>query len=349
MKRKKIVFLYTEIASYFLACVNQLLTQQAFEVHIVRYEINKEAPFKFDFSNDLFVYERNAYTDHKLLELINTISPSILVCSGWIDKGYLKICKAYKNKAVTVLTLDNNWRGTLKQNLLCLLSPFYLHSRFSHCWVPGAPQLKYALKLGFREEVVLTGFYSADVDFFHSQCLGTKEEKQANFPKKFIYVGRYVSHKGIADLWQAFIDLQQEQPNVWELWCLGTGDIKPVNHPKIKHMGFVQPGDLAPFISDAGVFVLPSHNEPWGVVVHEFAAAGFPIICSDKVGARTAFVENNLNGYIYPSGNVKALKERMRTMINLNEEALNDMAQESVKKAMMITPDKWAKQLISLI
>ena len=84
-------------------------------------------------------------------------------------------------------------------------------------------------------------------------------------------------------------------------------------------------------------------------MLHEFAAAGFPIICSDEVGARTAFVENNINGSIYPAENITALKDSMRAMINLSEEALNVMSQESVKKALAITPDKWAKQLMSLL
>ena len=230
-----------------------------------------------------------------------------------------------------------------------VVSPFKILNHFSHCWVPGDLQVAYAARLGFSKSNILKGFYCCDVDFFHSQYLANKAQKQTSFPKRFIFVGRYVSYKGIADLWQAFIELQQEQPNQWELWCLGTGDISPVNHPKIKHFGFVQPVDLPKFIAETGIFILPSHFEPWGVVLHEFAAAGFPIICSDEVGARTAFVENNINGSIYPAENITALKDSMRAMINLSEEALNVMSQESVKKALAITPVKWAKQLMSLL
>jgi glycosyltransferase involved in cell wall biosynthesis len=153
----------------------------------------------------------------------------------------------------------------------------------------------------------------------------------------------------VFDLWEAFKELKEECPNNWELWCLGSGDMQVNEFPGIKHFGFVQPSKMPEFIENTGVFILPSHFEPWGVVVHEYAAAGFPIICSDEVGARTTFVENNLNGYIYASGDIEALKAAMLAIIKSSDEKLNNMAAESVKRASLITPELWAKQLISLL
>jgi glycosyltransferase involved in cell wall biosynthesis len=344
----KVLFLYTEIAEYFLACCKSLLSRDV-EVHIVRFPLNKEAPFEFTFPEGLHIYERNLYNDQQLLELVNTIDPSLIVCSGWTNKGYLNVCRQFKDKVPTVLTLDNHWRGDVKQQVARFFSPFYLHSRFSHCWVPGEPQEKYALKLGFKKTNILKGFYSCDFNFFHDQYIVNKQDKNRSFPKRFIYVGRYYEFKGINDLWNAFIELQASSPNEWELWCLGVGDIEPVKHPKIKHFGFVQPNDLRSFLKETGVFVLPSHFEPWGVVVHEYAAAGFPIICSDEVGARTAFVENNYNGYIYKSKDIDALKVGLKRIMDTTDAELNVMAEGSVEKARLITPESWAKQLMSLL
>ena len=176
-----------------------------------------------------------------------------------------------------------------------------------------------------------------------------KEEKKKAFPKRFIYVGRYYEFKGIKNLWKAFLEVQNEMPNEWELWCLGVGDVEPIVHPKIKHFGFVQPAELKTYIKNTGVFVLPSFFEPWGVVVHEYASAGFPIICTDKVGARTAFVENNYNGYIYESGDINALKAALIKMINSDNEKLFEMGNKSVEKAKQITPEIWVKQLVALL
>jgi glycosyltransferase involved in cell wall biosynthesis len=350
MEKKKIVFLYSELATYFLACIEKLSQQADVEIHIVRWAVNKDAPFHFSLSDAIRIYDRNSFlTTDQLQELIVSIHPSVIYCSGWVDKGYLKICRQFKKKIPVIVGFDNQWKATIKQWIAVLISPFKIANHFSHCWVPGVLQMDYAIRLGFPAANILAGFYACDFEFFYKQYLANKEQKEKQFPKRFIYVGRYVQHKGIGDLWKAFIELQVEQPNEWELWCMGTGDVKPVDHPKIKHFGFVQPAAMIDFIKDTGVFILPSHAEPWGVVIHEFAAAGFPIICSDEVGARTTFVEDNLNGYIYASGNVEELKSAMARIINSSEEKLNGMSQESVSKAKLITPEIWAKQLISLV
>ncbi|HEX8514884.1 MAG TPA: glycosyltransferase [Bacteroidia bacterium] len=349
MEKKKIVFLYTELATYFLACVEELQKHPALEIHIVRWNVNAEAPFNFSFSSDIFIYNRTDYNDTELTLLIAEIDPSVIYSSGWTDKGYLRVCKRHKKKVPVILGFDNQWKGTLKQYIACLVSPFRILNHFSYCWVPGEPQKRYALKLGFKNENILTGFYCCDYNFFNMQYERNRAFKEMDFPKRFLYVGRYVEHKGIRDLWQAFLELQEESPNGWELWCLGAGDIPKIKHPKIMHFGFVQPGDLADYIRNTGVFILPSHFEPWGVVVHEYVSAGFPVICTGEVGASTAFVQNNLNGYIYSAGNIKELKEVLLKIMNKDNVHLIKMSNESVRKAKVITPQIWAKQIISLL
>lgn len=347
MQKLKILFLYTELASYFLSCVDELLRHGA-EVHIVRWPVNKEAPFEFTFTDKLRVYERKEYARGQLIDLAEKISPDIIYCSGWIDKDYLEVCERFKKKIPVIVGFDNQWKGTLKQRIACLLAPFTIHRYFNYCWVPGELQHQFALKLGFRKEKILTGFYSADFPFFYNRYLANREQKQAHFPKRFIYAGRYYVFKGVQDLWKAFAELQQEQPNEWELWCLGTGDLPPYEHPKIRHFGFVQPSEMEHFTRETGVFILPSHIEPWGVVVHEFAASGFPLIVSSEVGARTAFLSNGQNGYIYQAGNVQELKAVLMKMMTLREAEFMTMGDKSVEMAKQITPSKWVSTLLAL-
>jgi glycosyltransferase involved in cell wall biosynthesis len=208
--------------------------------------------------------------------------------------------------------------------------------------------MEFAKRLGFNKQNTLTGLYSCDYSFFHNLFLQCKEEKQKKFPHRFIYVGRYYDFKGVTDLWHAFIDLQKEFPNEWELWCLGTGDVPPIVHPKIKHFGFVQPKDMQKFIAECGVFVLPSRFEPWGVAVHEFASAGFPLLCSDEVGAAEMFLKNNENGFMFKAKNILQLKNVMKKIISLSDDKLFSMGEMSAELAKQITPDRWADTLFQI-
>jgi glycosyltransferase involved in cell wall biosynthesis len=342
----KFLFLYTEIAEYFLACCKELSNQG--EVHIIRWPINKEAPFQFRENQSLTIYSKSDYDPAQLKQLVANINPDVIICSGWIDKDYLKITKPYFKKIPTIMTCDTHWNGNFKQRLATVISRFTLLNIFSHAWVPGQIQKQYVLNLGFKEQNIQTSFYSCDLDYFESIYQSQKSQKQAQFPKRFLYVGRYYDFKGIKELWQAFIELQTEQPNEWELWCLGIGDIEPVDHPKIKHFGFVQPKDLATYTSQTGVFVLPSRFEPWGVVVHEFSASGFPLLLSDAVGSKELFLQETKNGFTFKAQDVSNLKQVLKNIVNTSDENLQAMSVFSNKLAQSVSPKKWAENLLKM-
>lgn len=340
------VFLYTEIAEYFLACCNRLAAHG--NVHIIRWPVNKEAPFRFEVDPKLKLYTKTDHTLPQLQDLVESLKPDVLICSGWIDKDYLRISKRYFKKIPTVMTCDTHWTGSLKQQLARVISRFTLLRTFSHAWVPGNIQHTYALKLGFDAERIHKGFYSCDLRFFNEVYAIQRPLKQAAFPRRFLYVGRYYEFKGIRELWQAFIELQEEQPCAWELWCLGAGDLEPIQHPNIRHFGFVQPKDLGTYTSQTGVFILPSRFEPWGVVVHEFAASGFPLLLSRQVGAGDAFLEESVNGYGFAAGGVNHIKEQMKKVIALTDAQLLEMGSRSHELAQAISPDTWVNTLLDI-
>ncbi len=350
MPEPKILFLYTEIAGYFLAGIRALLKKNI-EVHIVRYPVNNEAPFNFKNTENIKFYERNDYTPSQLLNLAKKINPQIIIVSGWRDKAYLKIASFFKKNTPVILTFDNRWEGTPKQYIAVLMSPFFLKTRFSYVWVPGNSQKKYAEKLGFKKQNIYTGFYSADTNLFSEYYRKYKTLKENNFPEKFLFTGRYIPAKNIFLLWEAFAELQKDTPNEWELICTGTGELfdKRIKHPKIKHLGFVQPENIGKIISETGVFILPSKFEPWGVVVHETATAGFPLICSDKVGAAEIFLENEKNGFIFQAGDKEDLKRVLKKIISLSQEELIKMSKISREKSQKITSETWANTIMKFL
>jgi glycosyltransferase involved in cell wall biosynthesis len=336
---KKILFLYLEFAEYTLSTLRKLVEIGA-EVHLVQYPIKSEAPYQFDFPKTMKVYDRHTYTNEQLLELCKQINPDLIVCGGWTDSGYLKVCRYFKPLIPTILGMDTQFKGTPKQYLAILISKFTLQRCFTYMTGGGKLQYEYASKLGFKKQNMLPAYYSADYDYFNTLYQENIEIKEKKYPKRFIYVGRYLTLKGVEDLWRAFIELQTEQSNEWELWCLGAGELyeTAAQHPQIKHCGFIQNKAMAYYAQNTGVFVMPSHKDAWGVAVHEFSIACFPIICSNKVGAIHSFVQEGKNGYVFQAKNVESLKQAMRKMMQKTDAELMQMGKLSNQLGAQITP-----------
>jgi glycosyltransferase involved in cell wall biosynthesis len=324
----------------------ELLAGSGFDVHVFAYPVNPEAPFHFESSRvKCHYYQRNEYTTNALFQKVEALKPDLVVCSGWIDRGYLAVCKGLRREIKMALALDNQVPVTLKGWLALIRAKFSYRAWFKYAWVPGDPQIAYARKLGFEKDFIFSGFYSADIDKFQQLCAPLSN---APFPKRFVFVGRYIQFKGISDLWDVFS--KSEFPG-WELWCAGHGPL--YEHRKIKdgihHLGFVQPDEMDTFVKQGGVFVLPSYKEPWGVVVHEFAAAGYPLICSKAVGAVSAFLREGVNGYTMEAGDVKDLKAAMKKMSAETDESLKGMALESRRLSEKISPENWVDTIKTML
>jgi glycosyltransferase involved in cell wall biosynthesis len=73
--------------------------------------------------------------------------------------------------------------------------------------------------------------------------------------------------------------------------------------------GFVNQADLPSYYHAADILVLPSDEEPWGMVVNEAMAAGTLPVVSDHVGAGPDLVDGI--GEIFPRRDVAALAEAL--------------------------------------
>lgn len=345
----KCLVLYEELATYFLNCLNYLAEHYDCRVLVIMKQINPIAPFEFDnIHPNLQIEEREKRSKKELTDLIRNFSPDFTYLSGWIHKPYLSSIKKLKLKNV-IIGFDNQYNGSWRQKLGALYFRLNYKPFIKAAFVPGEKQVKFAEKLGFKPSCISKNLYCSDYELYNAFAEATIEEKLIQFPKRFLFVGRYIKEKGIQDLWEAFSEINSKTNTGWELWCIGKGPITPFHHPNIKHLGFVQPKDFKDIIKNTGVFVLPSFFEPWGVVLHEFTAAGFPIISTSAVGATEVFLKDGLNGYCINAGNKDSLKKAMKKIVSLNDSKLIQMSAESRELAKKITPALWTQSLLKLV
>lgn len=347
-----VLFLYSEVAAYFLSCAEMLHKVYGCEVHVVRWPVNPEAPFKFRDYEGVIFHERKELDDKALYELYERISPEVVYVSGWMDKGYVKLAREIRKKGIPVICgSDNHWRGDLRQWIAAAASPFVLKPAYSHFWVPGLYQFEFARRMGYDRRKILTGMYSADTQSFLAAGDAAVEQKQSRYPHVFLYVGRYVASKGVSDLYEAFVRLSAETRHDWRLLMVGAGPMQQQMpaHPAVTFRDFVQPEELPQLAAQGGCFVLPSRNEPWGVVMHEFAAAGLPVLASDACGSATAFLRDGYNGYAHAAGDPGSLLAALHKIIETPDEQLLRMGERSRELSRQITTESWAAAFMSVL
>ena len=120
-------------------------------------------------------------------------------------------------------------------------------------------------------------------------------------PVRFLFVGQFISRKGVEELLQAFAGVDPVQA---ELTFAGSGEMQPIvgrfatRYSHIHLVDFVKPAQMPVLYSDHDVFVLPSRHDGWAVVVAEAMAAGLPVIGTEATGAVAEFIRHGENGWI---------------------------------------------------
>ena len=112
----RVVFLYVQLSGYMVSCLNQL-ANNGVEVHVVHYDVSERVPFIFHFNANIKRYLRAELNQNQLFNLVKELQPEAIFCSGWMDKGYLRVIQRFSGKTNTILMLDTVWESSLRQRI----------------------------------------------------------------------------------------------------------------------------------------------------------------------------------------------------------------------------------------
>lgn len=337
----RITVLWSALASYSVAFFRALAEEQNCELQLIYQTAKAEAPYRsFNLRFCAQAVEESPARRSDLWRLIEGFSPECVLMSSWGFRRFMKICRRLRRDGVFVVaSMDNQWYGTLKQRLGVLMSPLFLKPCIDTFVVAGDRQAWFARRLGFSD--VLYGFYSGETAKFTNACSMNMRARE------FLFVGRLVNDKGIDLLRDAYRLYRQRATDPWDLKVVGTGALRPLleGMPGVGLVGFLQPEALPQVMANAGCFVLSSRWEHWGVVIHEAAAAGLPIIATDECGAVTMFVRDGVNGYI-TACKAEALARAMQWISEKSNEELDEMRSKSLTLANLWTPSMLARYFV---
>lgn len=344
-----IVYLWAEIPGYVIGVLEELGQQTAGTIDVVYWDRNTVNSTRFEIrhSNMIRFHGRSKTSDKAILDILLDRKPSIIVVSGWMDKGYISVCKRYKciqPDVKIVVGIDGQWTGSLRQRVGQIYYALFYRRLFDYMWVAGKPQFSYAQRFGYGIESIVANVYSADTRVFNAR---------AKHCKRFVFVGRFIKIKAVDMLIDAYCKLPSERQKAWPLVLIGDGDQKEIflskQNPNIEVLSFMQPEDLLMELLKGGVGCLPTHKDQWGVVIHEYALMGLPMLLSSGCGAASEFLISGYNGFMFAKGDINSLYSAIDRFTMLNDEELIKFGKRSYELGKRINNEISAASLLSIL
>jgi len=255
------------------------------------------------------------------------------VLGGWNQPAFLEALTSSRLRRIpTILWSESTGRDQrsgrhepLKRLLLRTIDGFV---------VPGTAAHDYLRSLGVPATRITTAPNAVDPAIF-----SVRPRTRTDGPVRVIAVARLSPEKGIDVLVEAAAGLPVE------VVIAGTGPeerrLRTLGGSNVTFLGNVERDALPALYAGADIAVVPSRSDTWGMALNEAALAGLPLVSTTAAGGAHDLVEEGMNGFLVPPGDVDAL--RASTLRLAEDEGLRRRAGvRSLEIASRFTPDAWA-------
>lgn len=233
---------------------------------------------------------------------------------------------------------DISWKQRLLRKVLTRMADAFIGM--------GMEARRYFESLGVHSEAIFDARNAIDMGPFQSQ---DGEQRRSSVRRRlgvsglcFLYVGRINQLKGLDRLLKA-----------WEVFCAQNGveaslvlvgggpekanlenRVSRRGLTNVRFLGHVEPEQLPEIYHAADVFVFPTLEDVWGLVVNEAMTFGLPVICSKYAGCAPDLIIQDRNGWIVDPEDPEDFLQALRKAWDARnkKEGMARVAQESVAR-----------------
>lgn len=160
----------------------------------------------------------------------------------------------------------------------------------------------------------------------YKNLIGCKSQRM------LLFVGQFIERKGIDVLFEAIASLDMD----FQLFMVGgtreqASRFKGYDNPHIEYCGFKNKEELSDYYKAADVFVLPTREDIWGLVINEAMSYGLPVITTKKCGAGLEMVADERQGLLIQSESSEELNSAISRLLAKGQ-AHQDYITETARK-----------------
>lgn len=217
----------------------------------------------------------------------------------------------------------------------------------------GKTTSEYLLHYGAKKEKIYKyPFTSVRMDDILEKPV-CREEKEAirrklNIKEKkiVISVGQFIYRKGYDILLRACANMDKDI-GVFIIGGNASDEYLELKERlKLNNVHFIdfkKKQQLSLYYKMADLFVLPTREDIWGLVINEAMAYALPVITTDKCVAGLELIENGKNGFLVPVENSEIIKEKIELILT-DEKLKTEMSENNLERIKEYTIESMAKR-----
>lgn len=193
-----------------------------------------------------------------------------------------------------------------------ILKRYYV-SHAAACFSSGRFAREYFLHYGAQASKIY-GHHFTSLTKEDVEVLGalSRERAQADGPlRQVLTIGQFIHRKGFDVLLEAWKELDDQA----QLTIVGGGDlrgeyletIRKSNFRHVEVLDFMKKEELYRYYQKADLFVLPTREDIWGLVINEAMACGLPVVSTNRCIAAMELLGDGEGGLVVPAGDSGAL------------------------------------------
>jgi glycosyltransferase involved in cell wall biosynthesis len=224
----------------------------------------------------------------------------------------------------------------------------------------GILTVEYSKWLGMAENRITTGHMVADTEGLRAATEAVSTAERESFRKRwgdpelvFLSVGVLNERKGVKELLQAWSMLEKQFPEQCVLVVVGTGPLEQELKQLVRDLGLkgvsfegsVDYNDIAKYYAASDVFIMPTLEDNWSLVVPEAMACSLPVACSKYNGCHPELVSPGENGWVFDPLDTADTYAVLRKFAD-SRHGLKAMGEASKKIVAGHSPDRAAESIL---